>query len=104
MMNRKISVLLSVVGISACSHVAMMEKSDSVQQQPELKITTSGDFWGLGQEGSFSIAGLYKGKYSREASDANWFNTVSIKDGEMVAEITRRDNNKSWQLAVLVAA
>jgi hypothetical protein len=75
-----------------------MEKSEAVKLQPELQITTSGDFWGLGQNGTFDVVGLYKGKYSREASDSSWFDTVSIKDGEMVAEITRLDSNESWQL------
>lgn len=95
---KKVAPLLSTLLLTACGSVAIMDKSDAVKAQPELVIKTDGDFWGLGQEGHFDLAGLYTGKYSRNSSGSTWFNTVSFKEGEMAAEIVRADNQKSWQL------
>ncbi|MGF1754825.1 hypothetical protein L4C33_14675 [Vibrio makurazakiensis] len=97
-MKKLLSILLPTLTLTACGSVAIMDKSAEISAQPELMIKTDGDFWGLGQEGNFDLAGLYKGKYSRNSSSSTWFDTVSFKDGELAAEITRNDNNEQWQL------
>jgi len=97
-MKKLLSVLIPTLALTACGSVAIMEKSDAVSAQPELIIKTDGDFWGLGEEGTFDLAGLYQGQYSRDSSSSTWFNTVSFKDGELAAEITRNDNGETWQL------
>lgn len=84
--------------LSGCGGVAMMTKTSEFSAQPEMLIKTDGDFWGLGQEGTFDIVGQYTGKYDRSSSGSTWFNTISTTDGDMVAEITRTDNGKSWLL------
>ncbi|MBW3695850.1 hypothetical protein EK599_09095 [Vibrio sp. T187] len=97
-MKKRLSILIPTLALTACGSVAIMEKSDAVSAQPELMMKTDGDFWGLGQEGTFDLAGLYQGKYSRNSSSSTWFDTVSFKDGELAAEITRNDNGHQWQL------
>lgn len=97
-MKKLLSVLIPTLALTACGSVAIMEKSDAVGAEPELIIKTDGDFWGLGEEGTFDLAGLYQGKYSRDSSNSTWFNTVTFKDGELAAEITRNDNGEKWQL------
>ena len=88
-------VAASLVG---CGTTALMERSEDIKSQPQLLINTDGDFWGFGKEGSFDLAGEYKGKYSRSASGSTWFNTISTNEGDMVAEITRVNTGKTWQL------
>ncbi|MEZ8776469.1 hypothetical protein AB4584_25365 [Vibrio splendidus] len=97
-MKKFLLVVTPLFALTACGSVAIMDKSDAVNQQPELMVKTDGDFWGLGQEGTFDIAGLYQGKYSRNSSNSTWFDTVSFKDGELAAEITRVDNDQVWKL------
>ncbi|MFA0648447.1 hypothetical protein AB4620_23025, partial [Vibrio cyclitrophicus] len=41
---------------------------------------------------------MYQGKYSRDSSGSTWFETVSFKEGELAAEITRVDNGQVWNL------
>ncbi|MCG7499000.1 hypothetical protein MHO82_19210 [Vibrio sp. Of7-15] len=97
-MKKTLACIAALSALSGCGSTAIMEKSEALKSQPELAIQTDGSFWGLGSEGTFTIAEQYTGKYSRSASDSTWFNTINIKDAEMVAEITRNDNSKSWQL------
>ncbi|WP_159652632.1 hypothetical protein [Vibrio atypicus] len=98
-MKKHIAILFSVLGLTACGSLAIMDKSEAVKAQPELLIKTDGDLWGLGGDGQFTMGGLYEGKYSRDASSSTWFNTISTKDGSMGAEITRKDNSESWVLS-----
>lgn len=97
-MKKTLACIVTLGALSGCGSTAIMEKSEALKSQPELAIQTDGSFWGLGADGTFTIAKQYTGKYSRSASDSTWFNTINIKDAEMVAEITRSDNGKSWQL------
>lgn len=91
-------IVLAATLISGCGSVALMTKTSELKAQPEMLIKTDGYFWGLGQEGSFDIAGKYTGKYDRSSSGSTWFNTISTTKGDMVAEITRTDNGKTWLL------
>lgn len=94
-------IIISAIAASVlagCGTTALMVKSSEIKSQPEMLIKTDGDFWGLGQQGSFDMMGQYKGKYDRSASSSTWFNTISTNKGDMVAEITRTDNGKTWQL------
>ncbi|WP_159736907.1 hypothetical protein [Vibrio atypicus] len=97
-MKKHIAILFSILGLTACGSLAIMDKSEAIKAQPELLIKTDGDLWGLGGDGQFTMGGLYEGKYSRDASSSTWFNTISTKDGSMGAEITRKDNGESWVL------
>ncbi|PKH07002.1 hypothetical protein [Moritella sp. Urea-trap-13] len=97
-MKKIILPVLAATLISGCGSVALMTKTSELKAQPEMLIKTDGDFWGLGQEGSFDIAGKYTGKYDRSSSGSTWFNTVSTTEGDMVAEITRTDNGDTWVL------
>ncbi len=85
--------------LTACGSVAIMSKSDLIKQQPEMIIKTDGDFWGLGQDGTFDLTGLYKGQYSRHASNFSWFDTISTSKGEMAANITNTQNNQMWTMS-----
>ncbi|EHH1186560.1 hypothetical protein OC513_14310 [Vibrio vulnificus] len=85
--------------LTACGSVAIMSKSDLIKQQPEMIIKTDGDFWGLGQDGTFDLTGLYKGQYSRHASNSSWFDTISTSKGEMAANITNTQNNQMWTMS-----
>lgn len=91
-------LLLTAMSLTGCGTVAIMNKSDAVKAQPEIMVKTDGDFWGLGKEGTFNMAGQYHGQYTRSASNSTWFNTLSFKDGAMGATITRNDNNETWKL------
>ncbi|MDN3682952.1 hypothetical protein QWZ04_21845 [Vibrio tapetis subsp. quintayensis] len=84
--------------IFGCSTTVIMERSDAISVQPELLISTDGTFGGFGREGTFNIAGLYQGKYSRNASTSTWFQTIETKNAEMIAELTRNDNGKTWTI------
>lgn len=97
-MKKLILSVLTASILSGCGSVAMMTKTSELKAQPEMLIKTDGDFWGLGQEGSFDIVGQYTGKYDRSSSSSTWFNTINTKEGDMVAEITRTDNGKKWTL------
>lgn len=100
-MKKQSLLTISALMLTACgtANLAVMEKSADISAQPELQIKTDGDFWGFGKQGTFDLAGLYKGKYNRNASDANWFfGRITVKDGSMAAEIVRNDNGTSWQL------
>ncbi|WP_392339111.1 hypothetical protein [Moritella marina] len=97
-MKKLILPVLTATLISGCGSVALMTKTSELKAQPEMLIKTDGDFWGLGQEGSFDIAGKYTGKYDRSSSGSTWFNTISTTEGDMVAEITRTDNGNTWIL------
>lgn len=97
-MKKLILPFISVTLMSGCGSVVLMSKSSELQSQPEMLIKTDGDFWGLGQKGSFDVAGKYTGKYDRSSSGSTWFNTISTTEGDMVAEITRKDNGNTWVL------
>lgn len=97
-MKRIILSALTASVLAGCGSTALMVKSDEIKSQPEMLIKTDGDFWGLGQKGTFDLVGKYTGKYDRSASSSTWFNTISTNEGDMVAEITRTDNGKKWQL------
>ena len=97
-MKKFIVSVLAVSLLSGCGSVALMTKTSELKAQPEMLIKTDGEFWGLGQEGSFDVVGKYTGKYDRSSSGATWFNTISTTEGDMVAEITRTDNGKTWIL------
>lgn len=98
MIKKALVVALGSVLLTACGTTAIMKKSAAIQAQPEMVIKTDGDFWGLGQEGTFDIAGIYTGKYSRNASGTAWFNALETNNGDMAAEITRVDGKETWQL------
>lgn len=93
-----LSMTLLLAAIFGCSTSVIMERSDAISVQPELLISTDGTFGGFGREGTFNIAGLYQGKYSRNASNSTWFQTIETKKGEMIAELTRNDNSKTWTI------
>ncbi|CAK3085601.1 Lipoprotein [Vibrio crassostreae] len=97
-MKKLFFVVITLSTLTACGSVAIMDKSGAVSTQPELIVKTDGDLWGLGEEGTFDISGMYQGKYSRNSSSSTWFDTVSFKDGELAAEITRNDNGQIWNL------
>lgn len=97
-MKKSICALLISSALFGCGSTVNMTTSDAVAAQPKLMLKTDGTFWGFGPEGSFDLAGLYQGKYSRSASTSSWFNTINTKEGEMVAEVTRKDNGKTWTL------
>jgi len=96
---KKIAVItLATVSLVGCGTTALMERSEDIKSQPQMLITTDGDFWGFGKEGTFDLAGQYIGKYSRSASGSTWFNTISTNEGDMIAEITRVNTGTTWQL------
>ncbi|MBY6199002.1 hypothetical protein [Vibrio hangzhouensis] len=97
-MKKSICALIISNALLGCGSTVTMNKSEAVASQPELLLQTDGNFWGFGPEGTFDIAGLYTGKYSRSASTSSWFNTINTKEGEMVAEVTRSDNGETWTL------
>ncbi|MFA0088477.1 hypothetical protein [Vibrio sp. 10N.261.51.F12] len=97
-MKKSICALIISSALFGCGSTVDMKKSDAVSAQPELILKTDGTFWGFGPEGSFDIAGLYQGKYSRSASTSSWFNTVNNNQGDMVAEVTRIDSGETWTL------
>lgn len=97
-MLKQSTLLLTLLGLTACGSLAIMDKSDAVSSQPEMLIKTDGDFWGLGADGEFTLGANYTGKYSRDASSSTWFNTIETKEGAMVAEVTNETTGKNWQL------
>ncbi|MCL9776374.1 VV20781 family protein [Vibrio methylphosphonaticus] len=97
-MKKSICALVISSALFGCGSTVNMKKSDAISTQPELTLKTDGTFWGFGPEGSFDIAGLYHGKYSRSASTSSWFNTINSKEGDMVAEVTRTDGGETWTL------
>lgn len=97
-MNKHLLVSAMALALTACGSTAIMDKSPAVKAQPEINIKTDNNLWKLGREGTFDIAGMYKGKYSRSASSSTWFNKLSFKDGEMAAEVTRKSDGKTWVL------
>ncbi|EGA69768.1 hypothetical protein VISI1226_10039 [Vibrio sinaloensis DSM 21326] len=97
-MKKQLAIIISALSLSACGTLAIMDKSEAVQAQPEMLIKTDGDFWGFGAEGDFTLGNTYRGKYSRDASSSTWFDTVSTKDGNMVAEISNIESGETWLL------
>jgi hypothetical protein len=97
-MKKQLTLLFSVLGLTACGSLAIMDKSEAVKAQPEMLIKTDGDLWGLGGDGQFTLGAAYEGKYSRDASTSTWFNTISTKDGSMAAEVVNKDSGKTWIL------
>lgn len=99
-MKKRIVIPLLSLALTACGvDLAIMDKSEAVKAEPEIPVKTSGDFWGFGREGTFEVAGLYHGKYSRDISESNWFfNRINIKDGSLVAEVTKNSDNTTWLL------
>ena len=69
-MNKHLLVSAMALALTACGSTAIMDKSAAVKAQPELNIKTDNNLWKLGREGTFDIAGMYKGKYSRSASSS----------------------------------
>ncbi|RTZ17619.1 hypothetical protein EJ063_02195 [Vibrio aquaticus] len=98
-MKKQITLLLSLLSLTACGSLAIMDKSEAIKAQPEMLIKTDGDLWGLGGDGQFTLGATYQGKYSRDASSSTWFNTISTKDGEMAAEVTNKESGKTWLLS-----
>ncbi len=88
-------LLLSLVG---CASTAVMEKSQAVQQQPELKVSVDGKFGGFGDEGQFTVGQRYFGMFSRDASSSSWFGVVGSDQRGLAADITKNGTNQSWSL------
>ncbi|GAB7220059.1 hypothetical protein VcTj87_18800 [Vibrio comitans] len=55
--------------------------------QPIVPITVDGKFGGFGQQGTFKVADLYSGRFSRDATKSSWFGVVGSSDSDMVATI-----------------
>lgn len=98
-MKKHVTLLISLLGLTACGSLAIMDKSEAVKVQPEMLIKTDGDLWGFGSEGQFTLGANYEGKYSRDASSSTWFNTISTKDGAMAAEVTNTQSKETWILS-----
>ncbi|WP_459681822.1 VV20781 family protein [Vibrio comitans] len=85
---KKITLALLVTStLFGCASTAMMVKTDAVAAQPIVPITVDGKFGGFGQQGTFKVADLYSGRFSRDATKSSWFGVVGSSDSDMVATI-----------------
>lgn len=95
-MKKTLCVIFASLAVSACGSVAIMDKSDAVKAQPEMIIQTDAAFWS--SAGSYSIAGLYSGEFTRDYSNSSMFNTFSYKDGGMAATIINSETHDIWKI------
>lgn len=95
-MKKTLSVILASLAVSACGSIAIMDKSEAVNAQPEMIITTDAAFWN--SAGNYSIAGLYSGEFTRDYSNSTMFNTFSFKDGAMAATIINNESSDTWKI------
>ncbi|UTW47806.1 hypothetical protein [Bacterioplanoides sp. SCSIO 12839] len=90
-------VLLSLTACSA-KLASIKVPADLATQAPQA-LTTDGEFWGLGMDGTFDLAGLYHGKYDREASGSSYFGDfISNDEGSMAAEVVNSQSQQRWLL------
>ncbi|WP_419812966.1 hypothetical protein [Bacterioplanoides sp.] len=96
----KYCVPIVLLSLTACSaKLASIKVPDNLANQPAQALTTDGEFWGLGMDGTFDLAGLYQGKYDREASGSSYFGDfISNNEGSMVAEVINNQTQKRWLL------
>ncbi|MDO6543870.1 VV20781 family protein [Photobacterium sanguinicancri] len=89
---------LALLTLAGCSAVTTKIKvDDTLKQQPELAVKTSGMFWGLGRSGNFDMAGLYKGDYSRDKSNT-WWMPIDDVNAELVARVIKVSDDQTWNL------
>lgn len=91
--------VLIASALTGCVSTAVMQKSDEVASLPSMAVSVDGQFGGFGTEGTFDVAGLYKGKFTRDASSTDWFGVYGTAEGGLAAEITKVDSNQNWKLA-----
>ncbi|OAN16754.1 hypothetical protein A3K86_09930 [Photobacterium jeanii] len=96
-MKKTLLASLCLFTLAGCGVNSSIEVDDAIKAQPELAVKTSGMFWGLGRSGNFDMAGLYKGKYSRDKSSSTWLPYDSVS-AEMTARVTNVSSNQSWDL------
>ncbi|OBT12138.1 hypothetical protein A9264_03085 [Vibrio sp. UCD-FRSSP16_10] len=87
-------VASSLVG---CASNAIMVKADDVAAQPVLPVSVDGKFGGFGDEGSFKVADLYSGRFTRDSSKSSWFGVVGSSKGGMVAQLDSKDG-QHWKI------
>ncbi|GAD79521.1 hypothetical protein [Vibrio ezurae] len=89
--------LLVASSLFGCASTAIMVKSDAVSAQPVLPVTVDGKFGGFGDEGSFKVAELYNGRFTRDSNKSSYFGVMGSTQGSMMAELDSKDG-KHWKL------
>lgn len=97
-MNKKVITPIILLAITGCSaKLASIKVPGNLSDQPPVKLTTDGAFWGLGMDGTFDLGGLYHGKYDRSASNSSYFGDfITSAEGSMVAEVINTRSKKRW--------
>lgn len=90
---------IKTAALTGCVSQAVMQKSDDIAKLPSIPVKVDGSFGGFGTEGTFDIAGIYKGKFTRDVSSTDWFGIYGSSEGGLAAEITKIDSNLTWRLA-----
>lgn len=94
--------VLIASALTGCVSTAVMQKSDEVASLPSMAVSVDGQFGGFGTEGTFDVAGLYKGKFTRDASSTDWFGVYGTAEGGLAAEITKVDSNQTGNSLAMV--
>ena len=100
----KIEKILSVMTagiLAACSiKTASIKVPEPLENSTVYQLITQSEYWGLGMDGIFDLAGLYTGKYQRSASSSSYFDDfVTNKEGTMLAEVINSKTGVSWILS-----
>lgn len=85
--------------LSGCVTTAVMEKSAAINDLPSVAVSVDGKFGGFGSDGTFKIADMYHGQFSRDASNSKWFGISGTKQSGLVALIQKEGTEQSWKLA-----
>lgn len=101
MKTEKIFTILTAGLLASCSiKTASIKVPVPLENSPVYKLTTQGEYWGLGMDGVFDLGGMYIGKYQRSASSSSYFDDfVTSKEGTMLAEIVNSSSGSSWILS-----
>lgn len=92
-------VILSAFLLSACGNIVKFAKVDvpsNIAKGNVLKIKTSGEFWGFGKEGTFSVADNYTGSFNRDASGFSIISTIKSDSTSLFASLVNKKTNKSY--------
>ncbi len=97
-MKKSICALLISSALFGCGSTVNMTTSDAVAAQPKLMLKTDGTFWGFGPEAVLILPDCIKVNTRAVLPLALGSIPLIPKEGEMVAEVTRKDNGKTWTL------